>query len=616
MKSVTAGLLFVLAILWACSCHDKNTQPRGSLHRNSKFDSLLRHEHFEAARIYATKQLQMRGNDNLADKANLYAVIGTSYATSYYKDSSRKYFEIAFALSKETEDTTLMAIIGADLLMQYIKSYAFQQQQDSLLKELTNLCMANLTDNTKLRVLNAVIACYSANDRQGMCLFTLAQAMPFCEKLMTSKSLHYLDSASIENYFLYQGICHSRMNDAGRDSGLESFKKSRKWVCNTSRTKAQYYRFTIVGLTDIESSKDINTAVNYIDSLTDLANASGQNFDDLLLISFINLSDYFYYYKKDYRTSWKYHMQAEKYLRHNSNQIFEVWYKWQEGDLYRQQSMFKEAILSFMSIAKYIKKPFNFQRLKIANTIADCYSQMGLPDSAIAYYKKIAPLETSEFRELEKKIREEADAKYIDEIKQRKINEQLATIQHTQNQKLFLIAGLGMASALTVLLFVIYSNKRKSAQKLNIQNIQLYDLNMRLNEANDTKSKLFGIISHDLRAPVSQLYELLKLQRSANYALITAEEKKKLEQETDATTITLLDTMEELLIWSKTQMNSFHVNNTLVDIKKVFRQFSLIVWLKRMSISCLPSSEIYCKMPLKHHRKRELSPLPTNPTFA
>ena len=39
------------------------------------------------------------------------------------------------------------------------------------------------------------------------------------------------------------------------------------------------------------------------------------------------------------------------------------------------------------------------------------------------------------------------------------------------------------------------------------------NLNNELSVANDTKAKLFGVISHDLRAPVSSIVQLLHLQK-------------------------------------------------------------------------------------------------------
>ncbi|MEJ7674260.1 MAG: hypothetical protein WKF59_16595 [Chitinophagaceae bacterium] len=39
-------------------------------------------------------------------------------------------------------------------------------------------------------------------------------------------------------------------------------------------------------------------------------------------------------------------------------------------------------------------------------------------------------------------------------------------------------------------------------------------LNENLEKANITKAKLFSIISHDLRSPISQVYQFLDLQRT------------------------------------------------------------------------------------------------------
>jgi len=93
-------------------------------------------------------------------------------------------------------------------------------------------------------------------------------------------------------------------------------------------------------------------------------------------------------------------------------------------------------------------------------------------------------------------------------------------------------------------------------------------LNNDLEEANQTKAKLFGIISHDLRSPISQVYQFLKLQQMAPDRLNEVQ-RLELSNKIQSATGSLLETMEDLLLWSKTQMNQFNTDMQPVSVKDV-----------------------------------------------
>lgn len=122
-----------------------------------------------------------------------------------------------------------------------------------------------------------------------------------------------------------------------------------------------------------------------------------------------------------------------------------------------------------------------------------------------------------------------------------------------------------------VLLGAIYRNKRRTAALLDDKNRQMGTLIEELEEANRTKAKLFGIISHDLRSPISQVYQFLKLQQ-LNPNRLNNEQKEQLSEKIQTATGSLLETMEDLLLWSKTQMNQFQPSIGRVFIDEVVSQ--------------------------------------------
>ena len=129
-------------------------------------------------------------------------------------------------------------------------------------------------------------------------------------------------------------------------------------------------------------------------------------------------------------------------------------------------------------------------------------------------------------------------------------------LRNASRTKLFLILGLAAFGVIALLLYFIYRNKERVNQLLNERNHQLDVLNNELTLANDTKAKLFGIIGHDLRSPISHIVQLLHLQKEKPQ-LLNGEAKSKHEEKLKAASENVLETMEDLLLWSKSQMKHF-----------------------------------------------------------
>ena len=77
-------------------------------------------------------------------------------------------------------------------------------------------------------------------------------------------------------------------------------------------------------------------------------------------------------------------------------------------------------------------------------------------------------------------------------------------LQNASHQRQILILGLAALGVISLLLYFNYRSKEKLNRALNEKNDRLDQMNQHLAEANDTKARLFGIIGHDLRSPVSK----------------------------------------------------------------------------------------------------------------
>ena len=114
-----------------------------------------------------------------------------------------------------------------------------------------------------------------------------------------------------------------------------------------------------------------------------------------------------------------------------------------------------------------------------------------------------------------------------------------------------------------VLLFYQGKNRKKTNKKLQL-------LNSELEIANKTKARFFSILNHDLRSPVSNLIHFLHLQKE-HPELLTGESKTRLESKIIHLAEQLLVSMEDILIWSKGQMENFKIKNESIAIDELFQ---------------------------------------------
>lgn len=134
------------------------------------------------------------------------------------------------------------------------------------------------------------------------------------------------------------------------------------------------------------------------------------------------------------------------------------------------------------------------------------------------------------------------------------------TLKEKEKQTWLLLAGFIVASILGVLLF--YQNRLRKKK------------NEELDEANRTKTRFFNILNHDLRSPVSNLLQFLYIQKETP-GLMSEEDKNNIQNETISSTENLLATMEDLLLWSKSQMENFKPNPKNIVVKKLFEEVHL-----------------------------------------
>ncbi|MFI5186159.1 MAG: ATP-binding protein [Chitinophagales bacterium] len=234
-----------------------------------------------------------------------------------------------------------------------------------------------------------------------------------------------------------------------------------------------------------------------------------------------------------------------------------------KGRYFEESGKFEQAISSLsqsLPIAKQISKEQYTEGLKY---MAQAQKGAGNLNEAIQYYEEYIQQSDSLTKEKISRNLADQETRYETNQKEQRIvslskENQLRSLElrNASRTRLFLILGLVALGVIALLLYFIYRNKEKLNKILNERNAQLDVLNHELSVANDTKAKLFGIIGHDLRSPIGQIVQLLQLQKEKS-GLLTEESRTKHEQRLQAASENVLETMEDLLLWSKSQMKHF-----------------------------------------------------------
>ncbi|MCP9756599.1 hypothetical protein EGI26_15650 [Lacihabitans sp. CCS-44] len=150
------------------------------------------------------------------------------------------------------------------------------------------------------------------------------------------------------------------------------------------------------------------------------------------------------------------------------------------------------------------------------------------------------------------------------EVKLKKTEVEIANLNLAakETQKWFYVSGLLLLSVIGGLLLYQRNTSQKANRKLQV-------LNTELEEANKAKIRFMGILNHDLRSPVASLLQFLQLQQESP-DLLDETNKKRLQNKTITSVENLLVSMEDLLLWSKGQMQNFKPFHKKVEVKSIF----------------------------------------------
>ncbi|MNL07655.1 Sensor histidine kinase TmoS [compost metagenome] len=287
--------------------------------------------------------------------------------------------------------------------------------------------------------------------------------------------------------------------------------------------------------------------------------------------------------ESNHKQAWAYIDKADKQSKLDNSELLTSSVNNAYGDYYKQLGNYTEAV-KYYKIAEHGASIYNKEQYAdLLKALTGVLIKSGNIVAAQAYFDKYALVSDSLSQSKISLNLAEMEARFQNDFKQKKITE-LNRENETRKLELkqeaitrwLLIGGAFLLLVALALIYLNFRNKQKANLLLDKKNQELDFLNEQLTKANQAKAKLFGIISHDLRSPVSQLFTFLKLQQE-NAGFMPEEEKTRHQQRLIQSSAHLLETMEDLLLWSKSQMENFELDSDEINIRQLFKETNSVM---------------------------------------
>jgi signal transduction histidine kinase len=433
--------------------------------------------------------------------------------------------------------------------------------------ELKNLLKLEKDSKTRIDILAALSLIYQKKFVFDSAINYRLEVVKLAEKYAKNDTLFSSITANnllkISRLYLTTGQFEQAIKYSTR---AQQFVKSNKGLLVFYYAeKAEVLRmYAQAGLKKIDESKV------YYDSLTTIGRMAYPDAWKKRIALDLGYCDYFNV-KNDTKNALKYIKSADSLALNYADETLKSQIKYMYGSTYFENKKYEAALPLLLEAEKTANTWSPDLYVELQRSIARCYGAMGNWQKAYIFYDKFAPLRDSIYVKAAESSLADAEAKFQNKEKQAQIEIKNLQLAQNNTQKKWYLAGLAALLVALGLLFWIFKTKQKANVAINEKNQVLEKLNNELTEANQTKAKLFGIISHDLRSPISQVYQYLKLQE-LNPNLLNEKQKTDLSGKIQTATGSLLETMEDLLLWSKTQLSQFNINIQKVEIKPIIDQ--------------------------------------------
>lgn len=224
-----------------------------------------------------------------------------------------------------------------------------------------------------------------------------------------------------------------------------------------------------------------------------------------------------------------------------------------------------ESLKKAKETGNYILIKTNYKNLQ------EYYSIKGNSEMALKYASMFQTLNDSSFKEDNASKILELQAKYETAEKEKQLAnltreklEQKLKLQEANQTRNTLIGLSVFLLVLSVLLYSRFLIKKRSQKQLSI-------VNAKLNELNNTKDKIFSIISHDLKNSVSAFTNITQAM-NANFDSISTSQIKYYVGEMSNSANGMKGLFRNLLDWAKSQRNLIAITPVNIDIHELIHE--------------------------------------------
>lgn len=251
------------------------------------------------------------------------------------------------------------------------------------------------------------------------------------------------------------------------------------------------------------------------------------------------------------------------------------------GENYVKLGQLEKGISYLQKAYDYYKSSeFSGTESYILQLLAEAYSKLGQHKKAYEYLDKASKIDNNYFSKQQQQLSLEVDKQFElaekqEEITAQEIKNKLKDerIRVERQQKNIFISLLILSLALFAFALWSYLKQRHLRGVLAKQNLQLQNQThtleiktQELSEANQTKDKIFAVISHDLKSPINDLKTILLLFYSKD---ISTSKMKELMQSLTMKIETVQGIMTNLLQWSLLELKHQPFTSKIVPITPI-----------------------------------------------
>ncbi len=501
---------------------------------------------------------------SLSDNYNLslfYFYIGITFDYGTETDSALFYIERSEQFARKVKHAR-RTIEALKQLLNIYNNNAYKAQRERVVKEILFCIDTTKNSKQKVRLYGDLFNYYSNQGQYERALTYLLNEIQMRESLLNKAS--NADSVNYGVSLLNTVDLHLKIGNAQK--GLPYLKESEPFLKTYKAGVSKVNKTYVDVYLNIGKPTEANV---YYEKLILYIETRGfeEGWYDVLACD-LSFADY-HLTRNETKLAFLYTQHALKLAPKYADAYLLGDINYMSGQVNLQLKNYSVALSYFKKAEPVIKEISLEQNSWIQKAFAQTYAGLGKWDLAYSYQTKYAQLQDTLLTEKAKKNVSELEEVYQNEKKQQAIaalskenkikNLELATVS---KQRLFFIISFLLVVVIGLLVFYQSYLRKKS-------NVQLQKLNAELDQANKIKARFFSILNHDLRSPVSNLIHFLHLQKNAP-ELLTAETKIRLENKTIYSAEQLLISMEDILLWSKEQMQQFKPSYELVKIETLF----------------------------------------------